>query len=121
MKITKEYTVEEMLKFQIHDEEGVPIIHTSTREPYYIYELVQICCPKKNYINTNADFVDNKIKSAFFKRGVKKKLFDEIDIDNILEMSKSGLSNRKIAKIYHCDEKTIRNYLKKRLQNISSL
>ena len=119
LEITREYTIEEMLKFQIHDEDRIPIVHLNTKKPYYIYELAEIYHQKiqmEKYHKKNADFVDNKIKSAFFKQGTRKKLFDEIDIDNILQMSRNGLSKRKIAKIYHCDEKTIRNYLKKTLQ-----
>lgn len=119
LEITKKYTIEEMLKFQIHDEDSIPIVHLDTKKPYYIYELAEIYHQiqiEKYHANTNADFVDNKIKSAFFKRGTRKKLLNETDIDNVLQMSRNGLSKRKIAKIYHCDEKTIRNYLKKTLQ-----
>lgn len=118
LEIPREYTIEEMLKFQIHDEDRTPIVHLNTKKPYYIYELAEIYhqMQMERHHRKNADFVDNKIKSAFFKQGTRKKLLNEIDIDNILQMSRNGLSKRKIAKIYHCDEKTIRNYLKKRLQ-----
>lgn len=116
MDRSKQYTIEDMLRFQLCDEDGVFIVHADTNKPYYVYELAEIYYQKRKNILKNTDFVDNKIKSAFFKRGTRKKLFNSIDVDNMVKMSKEGISKRQIAKIYHCDEKTIRNYLKNRSQ-----
>lgn len=65
------------------------------------------------YLNpTDAEKAKNQTKSAkSFIQGHRHKIFTNQDIENIKDLKKQGLSNRKIAKIYHCDEKTIRNYL----------
>lgn len=51
-------------------------------------------------------------QSKPFKRGHRKKMFSSIEVQNIKDLKLKGFSNCKIAEIYHCSEKTIRNYLK---------
>ena len=121
----REYKVEEMYNFQLVDsnlvDKDILIVHTDSRKPYYVYELCQYyhsakCNECANLYN--AYLLQNKANSASqsksFKKmqGIKKKKFNDNEIQKIIEMSKSGKSNRKIAKEFHCCEKTIRNYLK---------
>lgn len=66
------------------------------------------------YYLIDAEKAEIKTKSAkSFVQGHRHKMFSNKDIENIKNLKKQGISNRKIAKIYHCDEKTIRNYLNK--------
>lgn len=60
----------------------------------------------------NAENVDNKIKSAKFVQGHRHKIFDNEQIDKIKILKCKKMSNRQIASIMKCSEKTIRNYLK---------
>lgn len=46
------------------------------------------------------------------RKGHRKKMFTEIQILEIKKLYSEGVSKNKIAKIFHCNEKTIRNYLK---------
>lgn len=52
-----------------------------------------------------------KTKSEF-KQGHRKRMFNDEDVEKIKELHSTGLSKNKIAKMYKCSEKTIRNYLK---------
>jgi len=47
------------------------------------------------------------------KQGHRKKMFTEIQVAEIKRLYSAGVSKNKIAKIFHCSEKTIRNYLKR--------
>ena len=49
-----------------------------------------------------------------FIRGRRPKMFTTEQIEKIKQLKKQGKSNVQIAKIYHCSEKTIRNYLKEK-------
>ncbi len=54
----------------------------------------------------------NETKSEF-KKGHRKKMFNDEKVEEIKALYANGLSKNKIAKMYGCSEKTIRNYLKK--------
>lgn len=60
---------------------------------------------------------DEKQKVKIFVRGRKPKIFTTEQIKEIKQLKKQGKSNVQIAKIYHCSEKTIRNYLKNNLDD----
>lgn len=58
-----------------------------------------------------SDLVKNPTKSEF-KQGHRHKMFNEKQIQEIKKLKSQGVSNVKIASMYNCSEKTIRNYLK---------
>jgi len=102
------YSVDEMLKFQLRNEQGVLIVHSGTNKAYYAYELAEIYHQQKG-----AENVANNTKSAKpFTRGHRHKIFASKEIEKIENLKSQGISNRKIAKMFNCDEKTIRNYLR---------
>lgn len=114
-----EYTVEQMLEFQLHDNFGNKIIHSDNKKPYYVKDLLFLNFNCNNCVYRNCKeekLVENQTKSSNkeFKKmqGRKKKKFNDKQVEEIIQMSKNGISNRKIAKEFHCSEKTIRNYLK---------
>lgn len=121
LKNDESWEPEEMLKEQLHFKtySGIqPIVHNQMNTPYYAYELCEIYHEEKcnKCIYNNTELSENKVKSANKEfipmNGRRKKIFNQNDIIKIKEMSKNGISNRKIAKEFHCSEKTIRNYLK---------
>lgn len=58
-----------------------------------------------------ADKELNNTKSEF-KQGHRKKMFSDAEVEKIKDLHTKGMSKNKIAKMYGCSEKTIRNYLK---------
>ena len=65
-------------------------------------------------LEENTTKSDKKRKSKMFIRGRRPKMFTTEQIEKIKQLKKQGKSNVQIAKIYHCSEKTIRNYLKEK-------
>lgn len=61
------------------------------------------------------DITDKKEKTtkSEFKQGHRKRMFSDGDVEEIKKLHSKGISKNKIAKMYGCSEKTIRNYLKK--------
>lgn len=108
----KEIPFEEAIKQRLYldfgDGELNPAFMGDTDEPYYIYKFIEEYSKLKS-----AENVVNSTKSAFkpFIRGHRKKLFTEKEIEKMKNLKSQGTSNRRIAKIFSCDEKTIRNYL----------
>ena len=87
--------------------EGIkPAFRSDTKEPYYIYELIE----EYNKISQNT--IETTIYAKPFIQGHRHKLFDVEQIKRIKNLKSQGMSNRKIAKIMKCSEGTIRNYLK---------
>lgn len=66
---------------------------------------------KQIEISTTKAKAKTKAKSEF-KQGHRKKMFTQEQIEEMVKLKEQGLSNVKIGKIYHCDESTIRRYLK---------
>ena len=64
------------------------------------------------YYIENSYFAENKTKCDIKMQGRKPKKFGQDEILEMQKMSKSGISNIKIAKHFKCSETTIRNYLK---------
>lgn len=58
----------------------------------------------------NAAKAGNKAKTAPMN-GKRKQLFSDIEKNEIKNLYASGMSKRSIAKMYRCDEKTIRRIL----------
>lgn len=63
-------------------------------------------------LEENTTKSDKKRKTKIFVRGRRPKMFTAEQIEKIKQLKKQGKSNVQIAKICHCSEKTIRNYLK---------
>lgn len=89
---------------------------------YYVneYELFEDKVLRMFFDSKNADFAENSAKSAHIKtkgieRGKRKRKLSDVDIANVFKLLESGVSKRKIAKIYNCDEKTIRNVAKREI------
>lgn len=90
---------------------------------YYVneYELFDDEILRMFFDSKNADFAGNSAKSAHveikgIERGKRKRKLSDVDIANVFKLLESGVSKRKIAKIYNCDEKTIRNVAKREIQ-----
>lgn len=92
---------------------------------YYVneYELFEDKVLRMFFDSKNADFAGNSAKSAHvehveikgIERGKRKRKLSDVDIANVFKLLESGVSKRKIAKIYNCDEKTIRNVAKREI------
>lgn len=54
----------------------------------------------------------SKPKSVTPIAGIKPKMFNDLQVEEMKELRNKGLSYRKIARIMGSSEKTIRNYLK---------
>lgn len=115
------WSFEEMLKeqiaFETHEFGIIHIVHADTNKPYYAHELCESYhsnkCNQCIHNKELALFSANSEKKEFIPmNGRRKKFFNQSDVLKIKEMSKNGISNRKIAKKFNCSEKTIRNYLK---------
>lgn len=103
------YSVNEMLKMQLKNSDGVNLVHDGTNKPYFAYELAEVYHQMKI-----AENVQNTTKSATksFVKGHRKKMFGSQEVQKIQDLINEKKSNRQIAKYLKCDEKTIRNYRK---------
>lgn len=82
-------------------------VYAGTQTPLLVCGLVE------EVNRLYAEKVRNDAKSAKpFIQGHRHKIFSAERIGEIKRLKMQGLSNRRIAKIFGCDEKTIRNYLK---------
>lgn len=105
------YEFDEMYKMKLYDpDREIWVLAGNTGEVFTIKDFIEYF-----YEEIEAKSAEIKRKSApqkALQKKHKKKIFNDKDIKKIKELKKRGISNRQIAKIFKCDEKTIRNYLK---------
>ncbi len=105
------YEFDEMRKMYLYDPNAKDWIYEDeTGKIYTIEDFIE-------YFSAEIErkSAENRIKSApqkALQRGHRKKMFNNKDIEEIRKLKEENTSNRQIAKILKCDEKTIRNYLR---------
>ncbi len=105
------YEFDEMYKMYLYDPNLKSWVYKDkTEEIYTIKDFLE-------YFSAEIErkSAENKIKSApqkALQRGHRKKMFNNKDIEKIRKLKEENTSNRQIAKILKCDEKTVRNYLR---------
>lgn len=101
-------SINELLKY-LETKDDLPnmkILDNVINEISNIYLIAQ-----KDYVEYTEKGTDSP-KSASIISGVKPRMFNQYEVNQIKQYKEMGLSNYKIARKFDCSEKTIRNYLK---------
>lgn len=85
-----------------------PFIWENSNEPLTFRSAYPIL---KQILEYSSDNVEITTKSEFIQ-GHRKKIFNDEQTKKIKQLYQNGMSKNKIAKMFNCSEKTIRNYLK---------